>query len=1105
MQTLQAGVSLTHVTRLAAASLRVRHASPLCCMLRLLASILVERQTVQKRTFTRWINLHLKKCDQPIEVQDLFQEIQDGRILMALLEELSGCKLLHGFKKSSHRIFRLNNIAKVLAFLEERNVKLVSIDAADVADGNSSIILGLIWNIILFFQIKELTGNIRSQFPSTSSLSSIAGSSDPAPRNIPLSETAMVAASTREDSKAIKKLLQWVQKRTRRYGVAVQDFGKSWTNGLAFLAVIKSIDPSLVDMRKALLRNARENLEDAFRIAHYSLGIPRLLEPEDVTSNAPDEQSIMTYVSQFLEHFPGTEEPKQAYPLIERSTSMGRLNFRNADLHHLVNNAHSGRVKDRFLMFQKDSAQPPSKILCSSMSEDRGGMSPAIKPAMSRTWFSEDFLADSPFTKDSLSSVEENLKEPTEDVSTSSMEDSQLNDPHSPIDSTLPELVTTESVMGDSAINSPDSWVESEECAVPVKSQSDSLLYDCTTPWDVYRAIPVKITTVDGGFVHLAEKVLDDQSMAESFIDEGVFSLNSLSSMQDEILGTREKKVLDNDMVKEKNEVNLESHKDFSPKPLKELELDNEREKTDCHYQQIDASYCQKEEISIEESPFEKSSSFGGGNQPESDDSNQFQNLSKPEPQSSSVQKPGEKYGVTPSCSREDKCLEQPTDPLLLVDKGPFNDQTNRLQGENVGKGLQMENECHKTHNSQQIDEIYFLKDEESLKEDAGLVKLSSFGDDVLLERDEPQAYSDQEFKGQYIAPPSSYGESLKQAVDTCQVIEGEFDCENNHEEVLPFKDECKNTESLLQDRGAEADGVVLEGTEAATVTQNEAIDGARRCCPDLPTDLSSENQYEISQISSKQYARTDTRSQTPGQDRTTRPSDERLLPAEKAPVCCEAPETSRKTEEELGRCTSTEDIACDFNEPMDLFYPYKEENVFTEPLDNEMQSWPSVLTVSALEPAPASKMPPEDQPLCAMEDNFLVDLLHNDNKAEKDSTSAPGEPRQLPGLMGAFPITYSDGSQDSFKEITESGSFPSSHDSPSQEEEVLVPPVLRHRKGLHLCQPTSQDNGVNRTTKQNMDNLEPCWSDSWEPYLLLVAWIVLFCVMLLPQMDVKI
>lgn len=65
-----------------------------------------------------------------------------------------------------------------------------------------------------------------------------------------------------------------------RYGVAVHDFGKSWTSGLAFLAVIKSIDPSLVDMRKAHLRTTKENLEDSFRIAHYSLGIHRLLEPE---------------------------------------------------------------------------------------------------------------------------------------------------------------------------------------------------------------------------------------------------------------------------------------------------------------------------------------------------------------------------------------------------------------------------------------------------------------------------------------------------------------------------------------------------------------------------------------------------------------------------------------------------------------------------------------------------------------------------------------------------------------------------------------------------------------------------------------------------------
>lgn len=34
------------------------------------------------------------QCDPPIKVHDLFQDVQDGHVLMALLEELSGCKLV---------------------------------------------------------------------------------------------------------------------------------------------------------------------------------------------------------------------------------------------------------------------------------------------------------------------------------------------------------------------------------------------------------------------------------------------------------------------------------------------------------------------------------------------------------------------------------------------------------------------------------------------------------------------------------------------------------------------------------------------------------------------------------------------------------------------------------------------------------------------------------------------------------------------------------------------------------------------------------------------------------------------------------------------------
>ncbi|XP_055719940.1 calmin-like [Salvelinus fontinalis] len=485
----------------------------------------VEREVVQKRTFTRWMNLHLEKCTPPMEVNDLFRDIQDGRILMALLEELSGCKLLHGWKQSSHRIFRLNNIAKVLTFLEERNVKLVSIDAADVADGNSSIVLGLIWNIILFFQIKELTGNIKSQFPSSSSLSSLPTSSDSdTSHSSTPSDERPRSIAMRDHGKAIKTLLQWVQRRTRKYGVAVQDFGKSWTSGLAFLAVIKSIDPSLVDMRRALLRTARENLEDAFRTAHYSLGIPRLLEPEDVTINPPDEQSIMTYVSQFLEHFPGMEEPQEnVSDVIQRSVSSGRLSCRvNDSSHDLRNGVHRSRDRERPFVVRRDLVQHPPKILISSVSEEL--KSPTSPPVVERSPVNEGSSVGT--TPSSVFTVS----------TSSSPQPSFVN--------SVIGSVSCDSPISDSVIGSPDSCWERlpSEAVTPdrsVGSRSDGSLCDSGVSWDIPPSTPHGVTPdledpLPSVMGPKAGKPQDEEQevMPELLIDEGNYSFSSVESTQ---------------------------------------------------------------------------------------------------------------------------------------------------------------------------------------------------------------------------------------------------------------------------------------------------------------------------------------------------------------------------------------------------------------------------------------------------------------------------------------------------------------------------------------------------------------------------------------------
>lgn len=50
-----------------------------------------ERQDVQKKTFTKWINSQLSKTSSPA-VNDLFTDLRDGHKLLALLEILTNQK-----------------------------------------------------------------------------------------------------------------------------------------------------------------------------------------------------------------------------------------------------------------------------------------------------------------------------------------------------------------------------------------------------------------------------------------------------------------------------------------------------------------------------------------------------------------------------------------------------------------------------------------------------------------------------------------------------------------------------------------------------------------------------------------------------------------------------------------------------------------------------------------------------------------------------------------------------------------------------------------------------------------------------------------------------
>ncbi|XP_074009915.1 dystonin isoform X4 [Numenius arquata] len=228
-----------------------------------------ERDKVQKKTFTKWINQHLVKVRK--HVKDLYEDLRDGHNLISLLEVLSGDTLPR--EKGRMRFHRLQNVQIALEYLKKRQVKLVNIRNDDITDGNPKLTLGLIWTIILHFQISDIH---------------VTGES--------------------EDMSAKERLLLWSQQTTEGYaGIRCENFTTCWRDGRLFNAIIHKYRPDLIDMNTVAVQSNLANLEHAFFVAE-KLGVARLLDPEDVDVPTPDEKSVITYVSSLYDAFPKVPE-----------------------------------------------------------------------------------------------------------------------------------------------------------------------------------------------------------------------------------------------------------------------------------------------------------------------------------------------------------------------------------------------------------------------------------------------------------------------------------------------------------------------------------------------------------------------------------------------------------------------------------------------------------------------------------------------------------------------------------------------------------------------------------------------------------------------------
>ncbi|XP_016018910.1 alpha-actinin-2 isoform X2 [Rousettus aegyptiacus] len=242
----------------------------------------------QRKTFTAWCNSHLRKAGTQIE--NIEEDFRNGLKLMLLLEVISGERLPKP-DRGKMRFHKIANVNKALDYIASKGVKLVSIGAEEIVDGNVKMTLGMIWTIILRFAIQDISV---------------------------------------EETSAKEGLLLWCQRKTAPYrNVNIQNFHTSWKDGLGLCALIHRHRPDLIDYSKLNKDDPVGNINLAMEIAEKHLDIPKMLDAEDLVNTArPDEQAIMTYVSCYYHAFAGAQKAETAANRICKVLAVNQENER---------------------------------------------------------------------------------------------------------------------------------------------------------------------------------------------------------------------------------------------------------------------------------------------------------------------------------------------------------------------------------------------------------------------------------------------------------------------------------------------------------------------------------------------------------------------------------------------------------------------------------------------------------------------------------------------------------------------------------------------------------------------------------------------------------
>ncbi|KAL1493038.1 hypothetical protein ABEB36_011179 [Hypothenemus hampei] len=223
---------------------------------------------IQQNTFTRWANEHLKTVSK--HIGNLETDLSDGLRLISLIEVLANKQLPKHNKKPSFRSQKLENVSVALKFLQDdEGIRIVNIDSTHIVDCKLKLILGLIWTLILHYSI-----------------------------SLPIweGEDDMNNGSTESTPK--QRLMNWIQSKIP--DLPIKNFTTDWNDGKRLGALVDSVAPGLCpDWPDWDPKDSIQNASEAMGLADDWLNIPQLIKPEEIVNPNIDEQSMMTYLSQY--------------------------------------------------------------------------------------------------------------------------------------------------------------------------------------------------------------------------------------------------------------------------------------------------------------------------------------------------------------------------------------------------------------------------------------------------------------------------------------------------------------------------------------------------------------------------------------------------------------------------------------------------------------------------------------------------------------------------------------------------------------------------------------------------------------------------------------